>query len=139
VVTTLLARDGARIERIVSTGQSTPLVAPCDQDHDDWVLLLQGAAGLWIDGEAERTLRPGNYVLIPARRLHRVTWTATEGPTVWLAIHFLPSSASFLACTGRPGAVGRRTNGYNSCRQHARVPNRRQALDLHQQPYLFHP
>jgi len=54
VVTTLLARDGAQIERIVSTGQSTPLDAPYDQDYDEWVVLLRGAAGLWIDGEAER-------------------------------------------------------------------------------------
>jgi len=93
VVTDLLARDGARIERIVSTGQSTPLEAPYDQDHDEWVLLLRGAAGLWIDGEAERTLRPGDHILIPARRLHRVTWTAQQEPTVWLAVHFASSSS----------------------------------------------
>jgi hypothetical protein len=31
VITNLLARDGVRIERIVSTGQSTPLDAPYDQ------------------------------------------------------------------------------------------------------------
>lgn len=88
LVTTLLARDGVRIERIVSTGQATPPDAPYDQHHDEWVLLLQGAAGLWLDGEAERTLRPGDHVFIAARRRHRVTWTATDRPTVWLAIHF---------------------------------------------------
>ena len=87
VVTPLLAQGGTRIERIVSTGQSTPPGAPYDQAHDEWVLLLRGAAGLWIDGEAERTLRPGDHVLVPARRRHRVTWTAADEPTVWLAIH----------------------------------------------------
>ncbi len=86
--TALLSRPGVRIERIVSTGQSTPEDAPYDQDHDEWVLLLTGAAGLWIDGEAERDLRPGDHVLIPAHRLHRVTWTAQTEPTIWLAIHF---------------------------------------------------
>ncbi|MFO1099903.1 MAG: cupin domain-containing protein [Xanthobacteraceae bacterium] len=88
VFTEILAREGVRIERIVSTGQFTPVDKPYRQDHDEWVLLLTGAAGLWIEGEGERTLRPGDHVLIAARRSHRVTWTATAEPTVWLAIHF---------------------------------------------------
>ena len=87
-ITELLSRKEARVERIVSTGQSTPVDAPYDQDHDEWVLLLRDAAGLWIDGEGERTLRPGDHLLIPAHRRHRVTWTAADEPTVWLAIHF---------------------------------------------------
>ena len=87
-ITELISRKEARIERIVSTGQSTPVDAPYDQDHDEWVLLLKGAAGLWIDGEGERTLRPGDHLLIPAHCRHRVTWTVTDEPTVWLAIHF---------------------------------------------------
>lgn len=87
-VTELLSRKGARIERIVSNGQSTPVDAPYDQDHDEWVLLLSGAAGLWIDGYGERDLRPGDHVLLPAHCLHRVVWTAQNEPTVWLAVHF---------------------------------------------------
>lgn len=87
VLTDLLAHQRARIERIVSNGQATPEDAPYDQDHDEWVLLLRGAAGLWLEGEAERTLRPGDYVFIPSRRRHRVTWTACGEPTVWLAVH----------------------------------------------------
>jgi len=86
IVSLLLSRPGVRIERIVSTGQVTPVDAPYDQDHDEWVLLLAGGAGLWVEGDGERTLRPGDAVLIPAHRRHRVTWTAA--PTVWLAIHF---------------------------------------------------
>jgi cupin 2 domain-containing protein len=84
----ILNRDGTRIERIVSTGQSTPGDAPYDQDHDEWVLLLTGAAGLWVEGDGERELRPGDHLLIPARRRYRVTWTAKDAATVWLAIHF---------------------------------------------------
>jgi cupin 2 domain-containing protein len=87
VVTALLARPGVRVERIVSAGQATPLDAPYDQDHDEWVLLLAGAAGLWIEGKGELVLRPGDTVLIPAHQRHRVTWTAADPPTVWLAIH----------------------------------------------------
>jgi cupin 2 domain-containing protein len=64
VFTELLAREGVRIERIVSTGQSTAADKPYDQEHDEWVLLLAGSAGLWIEGEGERDLRPGDHVLI---------------------------------------------------------------------------
>ncbi len=84
----LLKRPGVRVERIVSYGQFTPPGSPYDQDHDEWVLLLGGSAGLWIEGDGERDLRPGDHVLIPARRLHRVTRTAPDQPTVWLAVHF---------------------------------------------------
>ena len=31
------------------------------------------------------------FVLIPAHRPHRVTWTAKGKPTVWLAVHFVGS------------------------------------------------
>jgi|ERR1700733_10416126 cupin 2 domain-containing protein len=84
----LLSRPGVRIERIVSNGQFTPVEAPYNQAHDEWVLLLRGSATLWIDGEGERDLGPGDYLLIPAHRVHRVTKTASSEPTVWLAIHF---------------------------------------------------
>ena len=84
----LLSGKGVRIERIVSTGQFTPADKPYDQEQDEWVLLVAGSAGLWIEGEGERDLRPGDYVFIPGRRLHRVTWTAKDQPTVWLAVHF---------------------------------------------------
>ena len=85
--TELLRRPGIRIERIVSHGQVTPPDAPYDQPHDEWVLLLAGAARLWLDGEGERELRPGDALMIPAHCRHRVTWTDPDGPTVWLAVH----------------------------------------------------
>jgi cupin 2 domain-containing protein len=85
--TELFSRKGVRIERIVSTGQSTPADKPYNQQHDEWVLLVSGSAGLWLDGEGERDLRPGDFVLIPAHRSHRVTWSAKGEPTVWLAVH----------------------------------------------------
>ena len=87
IVTELLLRKDVRIERIVSTGQSTPADRPYNQDHDEWVLLLTGSAGPWIDGQGERDLRPGDHVLIPAHCRHRVTRTANNEPTVWLAVH----------------------------------------------------
>lgn len=88
VFTEILARPGLTIERIVSLGQSTPADAPYRQDHDEWVLLLSGAAKLWIEGEGDLTLKPGDHLLIPAQRRHCVTWTSQQEPTVWLAAHF---------------------------------------------------
>ena len=86
--TDLLSRENVRIERIVSTGQFTPADKPLRQGHDEWVLLLAGSAGLRIEGQGQRNLRPGDNVLIAAHRAHWVTWTAKDEPTIWLAIHF---------------------------------------------------
>ena len=55
VLTELLWRNGVRIERIVSSGQSTPVDKPYNQEYDEWVLLVSGSAGRWIEGEAELT------------------------------------------------------------------------------------
>jgi cupin 2 domain-containing protein len=50
VFTPLLERPGCRIERIVSLGQATPAEAPYRQAHDEWVMLLQGAARVVLEG-----------------------------------------------------------------------------------------
>lgn len=85
--TELLTRPGIRIERIVSRGQATPEDAPMTQDHDEWVLLLEGAAGMRIEDSAEIALAPGDHLLIAAGQQHWVTWTAKDRATVWLAVH----------------------------------------------------
>jgi cupin 2 domain-containing protein len=87
-ITPLVARPGLRIERIVSTGQASPPGFWYDQPADEWVIVLAGSAGLLVEGEAERTLEPGDHLLLPARTRHRVTWTDADKPTVWLAVHF---------------------------------------------------
>lgn len=85
--TELLARPGVRVERIVSRGQSTPEDAPMVQDQDEWVLLLEGAAGLRIEDSDEVTLHAGDHVWIARGQKHWVTWTAKDRPSVWLAVH----------------------------------------------------
>jgi cupin 2 domain-containing protein len=90
IVDRLVEREpGFRIERIVSTGQMTLEGEWYDQDDDEWVLVVAGAARLRIEGEArDRELAEGDWVLLPAHCRHRVTWTRAEPPTVWLAVHF---------------------------------------------------
>jgi cupin 2 domain-containing protein len=85
--TTLLDRPGVRIERIVSHGHTTPADHPYEQAKDEWVLLVEGAARLWLDGQGEVALAAGDHLLIPAGLRHRVTWTLPDAPTVWLAVH----------------------------------------------------
>lgn len=87
-VDALLSRPGLRIERIVSTGQASPPGFWYDQPQHEWVIVLRGAAGLLVEGETERPLGPGDFVLLPAHRRHRVVWTAADEPTIWLAVHF---------------------------------------------------
>ena len=84
----LYAGSGVRVERIVSTGQRSGDDDWYDQADDEWVVLLSGAAGLLIEGEtADRLLKPGDWLLLPAHCRHRVTWTQEHPATVWLAIH----------------------------------------------------
>jgi cupin 2 domain-containing protein len=85
----LLASPGLRIERIVSTGQASPPGFWYDQDWDEWVLLLAGTAAVAFAGEPEpRQLLQGSYLHIPARVRHRVEWTSSSPPAVWLAVHW---------------------------------------------------
>lgn len=90
----LLSRPGMRIERIISTGQSSADDDWYDQDTDEWVVLLSGEAGLRIESEtSDRHLRPGDWLYLPAHRRHRVTWTQAQPATVWLAVHLSPAGS----------------------------------------------
>lgn len=62
--TEILAGAGAaRIERIVSRGQSSPEGFWYDQDEEEFVLLLRGSAGLRLaGGEKILILQPGDYL-----------------------------------------------------------------------------
>jgi cupin 2 domain-containing protein len=84
----LLSSPQIRIERIVSHGQASPPGFWYDQAWSEWVLVLEGAAGLRFETEsAPRVLRRGDYVAIPAHARHRVEWTDPAQATVWLAVH----------------------------------------------------
>ncbi len=91
----LLRQSGVRIERIVSTGHTTPEGEWYDQAEDEWVAVLRGRAGLLFEGEEEpREVGPGDWLLIPAHTRHRVAWTADDEPTVWLVVFTAPDRES---------------------------------------------
>lgn len=85
----LLEARGIRLERIISTGQATPVGEWLVQDWDEWVVLLAGEAKLVIEGEsAVREIKPDDWIIIPAGVRHRVESTSEDLPTVWLALHY---------------------------------------------------
>lgn len=85
----LLSRSGFQVERIVSSGQSSPPGFWYDQDVAEWVVLLSGAAELQFEDEDRpRRMIPGDWIDIAPHRRHRVNWTDASQPSIWLAIHY---------------------------------------------------
>ncbi|WP_202601930.1 cupin domain-containing protein [Photobacterium halotolerans] len=88
---TLINTSGVRIERIISRGHQTPPDEWYDQDEDEWVMVIRGAAELaFDDGRLPVRLREGQSIYLPARCRHRVSWTAPGANTIWLAVFFPP-------------------------------------------------
>lgn len=93
LVEVLAVGNQVRVERIVSTGHSSEHDFWYDQDEHEWILVLTGEARLQIQGEDEPLrMVPGDYILIPAHRKHRVEWTTPNEPTVWLAVFYGPAA-----------------------------------------------
>lgn len=89
LITSLVDNPQARIERIVSTGQSSPDGFWYDQDQAEWVIVLKGEARILFEGDDSPIhMRPGDHINIPAHRRHRVEWTTPIEATVWLAVFY---------------------------------------------------
>ena len=81
----ILKSGQVKIERIVSEGHVSPAGFWYDQNEWEYVAVLQGSAELetlngkiWLDS--------GGWVMIPAHEKHRVSYTSSEPPCVWLAV-----------------------------------------------------
>lgn len=100
----LTSSGGLLVERIVSWGHVTPEGQWYDQEKDEWVLLLEGAARLAFADGREVALERGQCLFLPRHVRHRVT--ETSRPCIWLAIHapeLLPQTAGqHLTATGQP-------------------------------------
>jgi len=79
---------GVVIEQVVSGALDAPV--DYDQDHDEWAVVLAGAAVLDIGG-VRHDLTPGDWVLLPAHVAHRLVHT--QPGTVWLTVHGAPAGA----------------------------------------------
>jgi len=85
----LCSTDKVKIERIVSKGHASPEGFWYDQDWNEFVLVVQGSAGLQIEDQDEIvTLKAGDYLNIGSHVRHRVEWTDSSCETIWLAVHY---------------------------------------------------
>ena len=83
LVTTLVEDQRLRIERIISTGQVSGWY---NQEEIEYVLLLEGEAVIEFEHNQLVTLHKGDSLVLPAHRLHRVNYTSTEPPCIWLCV-----------------------------------------------------
>ncbi|MBN2713610.1 MAG: cupin domain-containing protein [Planctomycetes bacterium] len=89
IVETIAGNKNCRIERIVSRGHSSPEKGGWyDQEQDEWVLLLSGAATIEFEDGEDLHLKPGDSLTIKAHHKHRVKWTDPEENSVWVAVFF---------------------------------------------------
>ena len=88
---TLAQSGNTSIRRIVSKGHATDWY---DQQENELVVLLKGAARLEFEKGQFREMAPGDCLLIPARVKHRVAWTEADTETVWLAVHYPPEAVA---------------------------------------------
>lgn len=80
-VETLAALPSLTVEQILSGRLDQPVSFL--QDHNEWVVLLQGGARMLVDG-TELELGPGEWLLLPAGCPHTVL--ETRPGTSWLAV-----------------------------------------------------
>lgn len=85
---TIHSKENIKIERIISNGQTSPENQWFDQNKDEWILLLQGEAELTFENNEKTNLKTGDFLLIPAKKRHRVTYTSQNPPCIWLALFF---------------------------------------------------
>ena len=81
-ITELLQHKNVTINRVVSNRLENG--SWYDQEEDEWLVLIEGAAILLVDDE-EKTLKAGDTLFIPAHELHRVI--STSDNALWLTIH----------------------------------------------------
>ncbi|MDJ0386685.1 cupin domain-containing protein [Roseomonas sp. E05] len=98
----LTAPGGARVERILSRGAASPPGFWYEQEWDEFVLVLSGAAVLAFPDGTERRLAAGDYAILPALCRHRIAWTEPAEETLWLAVHMPPRPAPGAAWPEAP-------------------------------------
>ena len=85
-LTTVLAENGSvRIERIVGTGQISDWY---DQTETEFVALLEGSAVIEYGDGKTLALSKGDTVIIKPHERHRVQYTSSDPPCIWLCVFY---------------------------------------------------
>jgi len=85
VTTILIQNKNIRIERIISTGQVSEWY---DQPDAEFVVLLEGRAVIDFENNRNAAMSKGDTLLIKPHERHKVSYTSTVPPCVWLCIFF---------------------------------------------------
>jgi cupin 2 domain-containing protein len=88
VFETLVEGNNIKIERIISSGHSSPYNDWYDQEENEWVLVLKGSASIAFEDAVEINLEEGDYINIAAHKRHKVTSTDPSVETIWLAVFY---------------------------------------------------
>jgi cupin 2 domain-containing protein len=89
LVQTLLRTPAVQVVRVVSQGHRSPEGFWYDQDENEFVVVLSGAARLIFEGQTDPVeMIAGSWINIPAHQRHRVEWTDPNQATVWLGIFY---------------------------------------------------
>ncbi|MDL2317203.1 cupin domain-containing protein [Desulfovibrio sp. OttesenSCG-928-A18] len=81
----LTGPSGLRVERILSRGQTSGEGFYYEQEQDEWVLVMEGAARIACEDGRQVDLKRGDALFLPKKLRHRVSFTSD--PCFWLAIH----------------------------------------------------
>ena len=86
-LTTILAEnENVRIERIISTGQVS--ADWYNQDETEFVVLLEGNAVVEFENDRNVNIAKGDILLIKPHERHKVIYTSSEPPCVWLCVFY---------------------------------------------------
>ena len=85
LVTVLAESSNVRIQRIVSTGHVSDWY---DQAETEFLVLLEGHATIEYENGRTVVLSKGDTLLIAPRERHRVNFTSSQPPCVWLCVFY---------------------------------------------------
>lgn len=84
IVEILKENENVKIEKIVSTGQTTDWM---EQEQEEFVMLIQGEAIIEYENKKQE-LRAGDTVIIKKNEKHRVAYTSENPCCIWICIFY---------------------------------------------------
>ncbi len=84
IVEILKKNENVRIEKIISTGQTTDWM---EQEEEEFVMLIQGEAIIEYENKTQE-LRAGDTVIIKKNEKHRVVYTSKNPCCIWICIFY---------------------------------------------------
>ena len=85
VTTILTENENVRIEHIISAGQVSDWY---DQNETEFIILLDGNAVIEYKNGENVAMSKGDTLLIKPHERHRVSYTSSEPPCVWLCVFY---------------------------------------------------